>query len=336
MRRVLMEYSQFLNEVETCIKHRYGEEYQVEINRVMKNNSVAYDGLVIFKEGNYVSPNIYLNQYYPSYQEGASLEQIVDEIMKIYSESEVEKAAIQSQFEFEFSYEALKDHIFFRLINYGRNKKLLEEVPHIRFLDLAITFHCLMKQDETGIGTIRLMNEHLEAWGVTVKELMRLASENTKRLFPPRIRSMQDVLKDIFAEEYLYQQLQAEEEGELLGSSQQCEQEAREHLEQMDQEKSMEVDPMPMYIMSNKTGINGATVMIYKNEIKNFAYQLDTDFFILPSSIHEVILVPYGMGTDIKALQKMVMEVNASEVPEEEVLSDHVYIYHRDTNTIEL
>lgn len=331
-----MEYSQFLNEVETCIKHRYGEEYQVEINRVIKNNSVEYDGLVIFKEGNLVSPNIYLNHYYPSYQEGKSLEQIVDEIMRVYYDSEVEKDVIQAQFEFEFSFESLKDQIFFRLINYARNKKLLEEVPHIRFLDLAITFHCLMKQDEMGIGTIRLMNEHLETWGVTVKELMKIASENTKRLFPPRIRSMRDVLKDIFTEEYLCNLLKYEVGTDGIQSPQEYEQEAREYWEQMEKQKGIETDPTPMYIMSNQKGINGATVMIYKNEIKKFAYQLDTDFFILPSSIHEVILVPYREDTDIKTLQQMVIDVNTNEVPEEEVLSDRVYRYHRDTNTIEI
>lgn len=231
------------------------------------------------------------------------------------------------------------------MVNYSRNKALLENVPHIRFLDLAITFHCLVRQDDSGIGTIRLTNEHKEMWDLSMKDLMQIASINTERLFPARITTMEQVLAELFRKEL---ESEKDDEQELpftdvgednwmeeTNESQQNEY-TEEMLDAMLNDMRLAKQTPTMYILTNTAGINGATTMIYKDVIRNFAKEHDTDFYILPSSIHEVILVPYEERISKEELKDMVGEVNCTQVALEEVLSDRVYIYRRDTNMIEI
>ena len=341
-----MEYQQFVDDVRDCISVKIEKDYEVRVNRVMKNNSVELDGIVFFKSGDTISPNIYLNQYYVRYQEGEDLETIVEDIIDTYQNSMKEQA--KEYGDLTFSFEQFKDNIIYRVVNYNRNKALLESVPHVRFLDLAITFHCLVKQDNSGIGTIRLTNEHKEMWDLTVKQLMQLASENTERLFPLRINTMEEVLTELFKKEWessdkedvekVVRETDKDDELSLdfIEESALEEEYTEEMLDAMLADLMQQQNTPKMYILSNSVGINGATAMIYREAIRNFADKLDSDFYILPSSIHEVILVPYEDGIRREELKDMVNEVNCTQVPVEEVLSDRVYIYRRNTNMIEI
>ena len=342
-----MEYQQFVDDVTSCISFKVNKDYEIKVNRVLKNNNVELDGIVFFKAGGTISPNIYLNQYYHRYQEGEALEEIADDIIDTYESSMKEQAGEYRNLSFTF--EQFKDNIIYRVVNYGRNKALLENVPHVRFLDLAITFHCLVKQDDTGIGTIRITNEHKELWEVSVKQLMHLAAENTERLFPVKVSTMEEVLADLFRNELRGSVPDiGDEELPFMDLEDCCDEEANEVETMLEDEYSEEVletmfnDMMKeqrapkMYILTNSTGINGATSLIYKDAIRNFANSKQCDFYILPSSIHEVILVPYEECISREELKEMVNEVNCTQVPPEEILSDRVYIYRRETNMIEI
>lgn len=320
-----MEYSQFIDDVKNHIRFQIEDEYEIKVNRIMKNNSVELDGIVFFKEGDNISPNIYLNSYYERYQEGESVERIAEDIIHLYEQSKGSQSPDYQEFEFEF--DKVKEFLVYRLVNYQKNRKLLKEVPHVRFLDLAITFHCLVKEDDEGIGTIRITNEHMNLWGVSIKELMRLATINTRRCFPVKINTMEEVITEIMKREY---SKLAQEEGMEGGNGEQ------EMLEDMLHEMFQKEDKKMMYIMTNRIGINGATALIYKDALKEFSQMCNNDFYILPSSIHEVILVPYEEEMEVSGLREMVSDVNGSHVPLEEVLSDRVYIYRREGNSIEL
>ncbi len=338
-----MEYQQFVDDVKDCIRFKVDSGYEVKVNKVLKNNSVEMDGIVFFKSGGTISPNIYLNQYYVRYQKGEPLEEIADDIIDTYENSMREQADEYGTL--TFSFEKLKNSIIYRVVNYSRNKVLLENVPHIRFLDLAITFHCLVKQDDSGIGTIRLTNEHKEMWNLSMKDLMQIATTNTERLFPIRITTMEQVLSELFRkelepvkdmeQELPFTEVEDEDWLEKMNDSQENEY-TEEMLDAMLNDMLKNQQAPTMYILTNSAGINGATAMIYKDAIRNFANELKTDFYILPSSIHEVILVPYEERISKEELKDMVGEVNCTQVALEEVLSDRVYIYRRETNMIEL
>lgn len=306
MEAVAIAYEDFLVTLKQEVEVYLGDEYEVTLKQVLKNNGILLDGLSIHKPEQTVMPNIYLNQYYDQFEQGRELDEIVDEIINFYETSSESAGMIQEDFTFEF--EEMKDQIIFRVVNYEKNKNLLSQVPYIRVLDLAVTFHCLMRNEGNGIGCIRITKEHLNDWQIGVERLMKIAYKNTQRIFPPVLRPMEEVVADLM------------EQGELFNQ------------EEIDGLKSPD-SPSAMYVLTNRMGINGAACILYPNVLEHVASFLGASFYILPSSIHEVILVPSRETTHFEIMQEkqrlsdMVKEINETQVAREEVLSDTVYEY---------
>jgi hypothetical protein len=326
----VLKYDEFLLTMKEVVKEMVDDKYSVEINHVIKNNSIELDGLTIFGADIIITPNIYLNAYYERYMEGEELSDLAVEIVRLYEmamkEGEREKINIT------YELEEMKPFIVYRLVNYKKNQKLLQEIPHLNFLDLAITFHCLVKDCEEGIGTIRITNEHLERWNTNLKEIERLAIHNTPRLFPYQMRGMNEVIKDIFRKEMRgmediavsYNETQSEE------SIEQAEENMMQTLiDAMEQRKSEE-----MYVLTNYKGINGASCLLYPEILDQIGDKLNADFYILPSSIHELILIIDNGKMNPISLREMVCEVNQTQVAADEVLSDQVYYYSREKQRI--
>ncbi|MBU5331767.1 MAG: DUF5688 family protein [Anaerocolumna aminovalerica] len=314
----IMTYEQFLARIKAIVKKRMGGGYLVDINHVIKNNSIQLDGLIILKNGERITPNIYLNSYFESYQEGESIEDIAAKIINIYEDTmeEGEREALCIQFELN----EMKSSIIFRLVNYDKNIKLLNEIPHIRFLDLAITFHCLVKDNENGIGTIRITNEHIKNWNTTLENITELATINTPVLLPASVRSMNEVIIDILNKEMEHNSENIDVENEI-----------KEVFDQMKQDTMTD-----MYVLSNAKGINGASCLLYPDVVKELSDQLNTDFYILPSSIHEIILVKNKDKIDKNVLREMVIDVNYTQVAEDEILSNNIYFYSRKRDALTL
>lgn len=302
-----LDYTSFISDVKERIEVRMGKGYQVKLYKIMKNNSLELDSLVVLKEGRDIAPNIYLNAYYQSYMAGTTMEEIVDRLCIIYSHCSVPIL----QDDFEYSLETMRPFIFISLVSLDRNKKLLLQIPHIKFLDLAVTFHCLVRNEDEAIGTIRITKEHMKLWDINLEDIKELAFINTKRLFPPKIRTMEEMVNFILRRD-----------ANVYGGD--CDFEYSPN------------ESYPMYILTNEKGINGASCMLYKDVIKDFANLIKSDLYILPSSIHELILMPMENTIEKEKFNQMVMEINASQVPEEDILSDHVYIYSRETDTISM
>lgn len=307
-----MDYDMFVNSIKRIVKERMGEGYEIKIFKVIKNNSLELDSLVVLRAGKNFAPNIYLMPYYDSYLEGTPLITIVDRLCNIYRHCSV---PIVDE-NFIYTLEEMKPYIFFRLVSYSRNEKLLDKIPYKKYLDLAVTFHCLVRNDDEGIGTIRITNEQLKLWKLSLEDLNKLAVENTKRLFPATIKSMEEVLRGV------YEELTLDNRDELP-------------VEIAGMIYSNRKSPgYKMYILTNQKGINGASCLLYEDVLRSFADQLDSDLYILPSSIHEIILVPKIKDLQKDGLRRMVEDVNRTQVALEEILSDHVYLFSRKLNSI--
>lgn len=307
MNQLELKYQEFLEVCMAGLKEELGEGYNIQMNTILKNNSISMDGVVILKDGAKMTPNIYLEEYYESYKEGMSIEVVIQSILAAY----FHQAKKREEVEIQFTFDAMKDFILFRLVNKEKNAKLLETCPYIDYLDLAITFHCLIQEEAEAIGTIRITNEHMELWKVTPEILLQYAMKNTPSLMPPLLRRMEEVLKEILTSE------------DISMSKDQIQIE----LERLDQTEQSQEDNTDMYILSNTKGINGASCILYPDVIRNFARLLQCDIYLLPSSIHEIILLPAQSFYEKWQLEAMVQEINQNEVPYEEVLSDHVYYY---------
>ena len=151
-------------------------------------------------------------------------------------------------------------------------------------------------------GSILIYNTHLDMWNINAEELDVVAEENTPSLCPVCVQSMWEVLAEMM--------------GELHA--------AREKAS------------TDMLIMSNLSKVHGAAVMLYPGCMEQMANRLQSNFYILPSSIHETIILPTKEFDNPKHLLEMVREVNATMVKDEEILGDNVYLYERDKQEIKI
>lgn len=206
-------------------------------------------------------------------------------------------------------YVNVKNNIVYKLIHTERNRELLEDIPYIEFLDLSIVFQCLISKKESHLETLLIHNVHTKLWGVTVEELYRAAEENTQKLLPHELRNMADVMEEIMKEE------DAEEFN---------------HGDCMAELESTK----PLYVLTNKKGIDGAVSMIYPGLLKDFADRIGSGFYIIPSSVHEVLLLPSENTEDRENLKDMVKEINDTQMEAEEILSYSMYWFDKSKGKI--
>lgn len=299
-----MTYNQFLNYVkeQSVYEFDHPEEYKASINHVVKNNSVELDGICLYRAGDTLSPTVYLNHFYEEYLEGRPLHSILSEIAATLSSEVPELEVNTSLYD---NYDAIRHQIIFRLVNYERNEELLTSCPYLPFCDLAITFRWLVHSDSSGIASALITNKEMELWNITLEELYQTASINTRRLFPATIQPIQQLLSEYLDKDADIQEL-------------------------LDQTP----DELQLFILSNEPRINGSTSMIYDGILADFAKKIKKDLYILPSSIHEVLLMPATKEIEEQALLNLVRDANRTVVGLPDILSDSIYRFDSKHNRI--
>lgn len=126
-----MDYNQFLKEVRAAVQERLGSNYEIRIQKITKNNGIVLDGLIIGKASKSIAPTIYLNSYYMHYTHGMSLEEILEDIISAYKESNDVSFGDTREF---LSFNKLSDKVAFKLIQREKNQELLKEVPYTIFV----------------------------------------------------------------------------------------------------------------------------------------------------------------------------------------------------------
>ena len=293
-----MDFTMFCETVRDRIAE-YLLQYEIEtirIEHVRHNNGIEHTGLVITKQGESVSPTIYLEQYYNAMKKDIkTFEEILCLIAQEYNRICVR---IEAQGEMEINMEQVEKNVFLRLINYEKNSGMLENCPYIPFHDMAITFRYLVKMDEEGIASALLDFDALKRSKLSVEELYCAAKDNTIRLFPPFVRRL-----DEFLQERYPQNIQYPEEPEI-------------------------------YILSNQQFIYGATMMIYKDVIAAIAEKTGKSMYIIPSSVNEVLLCFTETRTEREMLENTLQEVNEFVVSDMDYLSDAVSFYDKELGNI--
>lgn len=282
-----MTYDQFIEAVETRIKEVVDTEITVGVHTAEKMNGVTKKGIVLSKKGVNVSPTIYLEEYFGQYQHGKSVEQIAYDILSLYREVKCEQSWDVDKIQ---TFSMIENKIIYRVIHYEKNIELLKNVPYVRFLDLAITFCVLLEVTEHGTATMMVRNEHMDMWGVNKELLYENACKNTEKLLPYSFQTMNAVVEELTG-------MPVYEEDDVL------------------------------YVLTNCIRSFGAASILYRDRLKYIGEYLQENYYILPSSVHEVILVPESIAPFRGTLNKMVEEINETQVEEEEILSDHAYYY---------
>lgn len=287
-----MEYQTFKEELCRILQKRTDGKKKVILQQVEKNNGVVLDAVVLQGEREQVLPTIYLEELYEIYEQGVHLEQIAAHVL---CEEEKWKEEVEFSLEEFEDYTRARTSVFYKLVNYQMNESMLKRVPHIRYLDLAVVFYYRVEQEHFPGGSVLIHNNNLVTWGITKSQLMKDAAFNTSRKLPYRFMGMETLIAELSGETEM-ENLQKEE---------------------------------LMYVLTNEEKFYGAAVLLYPHVLAHIGTLLKRNFFVLPSSVHECILVPdQGHYTRFE-LMKMVREVNQNQVEEEEILSYQVYYYDR-------
>lgn len=287
------EFSYFLEELSKCLKECCPANLEIEEASVLKNNSVTLKGLMLKEAGSSIVPTFYLSREFEEYKSGQkTIKELAAGILQSFTEEMQNKYEVLNRLNFQWK--NIKDFITYRLINREKNQELLRTAPYEEFLDLALIYQYTVKLSEGRQGTVQILNEHMEKLQVSQEELKEAAWENTKRLHPPAIYSMEEL---------------------LLGT--------KEPL----QEEAIGEKAQGMYVLTNDSGIHGAASLIYKEWLQKFARAAGGGFYVLPSSIHEVIFLPANPDICLQQLAVTVKEINETKVEATEVLSDQVYYF---------
>ena len=296
-----MEFTSFKTLVREEVERRAGKKYSVRLNDVVKNNGVVLSGLTVMQDDSNISPTIYLNDYYRAYESGqTTLGMVINDVMDVHNRNKVNRKLDMRYF---LNYERVKEQIVLKLINTEKNRELLSDVPHVEFLDLSIVFQVLISDENIGAASVLIHNAHAKLWGVDHNELYKCALHNTPGLLKYEIKGMNDVLSEIL---------------------------------ETDKEHVPYCGELPMYVLSNSRRTDGAACMIYPELIADFAKAVGGDVYIIPSSIHELLLLPVWASKNGEGLLDIIREVNETQLMAEEILSDSLYVYDCEEKEIKI
>lgn len=303
-----MDCKAFIENVEKSLYEYFGQDTKILVKEITKNNGVIMHGLIITIGKENISPTIYLDAFYEEYRDGRDFGAIIYDIVKIYEENRVEG---EVNLDFFMEYDSVKNRIFLKVINYEKNKERLQELPHKRFLDLAVVCYYAYMNDFIGHGSIQIEIGHLDKWGISEETLFLDAKRNTNNKLGVEIKGMDQIIWEMIADK-IDEFGEEEVKAVLL------------HAERK----------IPMYVMALKGRYFGAACICEKEMLKEFAIMQGKNFYILPSSIHELILIPDEGKEKPEELKRMVREVNSSHVAPEEQLSDNIYYFDSAENTV--
>ncbi|MCI6730732.1 MAG: DUF5688 family protein [Lachnospiraceae bacterium] len=304
-----MNFDEFKQAIADQIKDYLPEKYQdmdVVLQQVAKNNDTMLDAVMITGQDSNVSPAIYVNGMYEDYQNGCEMDSILKQIADIRVSNDVPP-------EFDLSrimdYDQAKDHIVARLVNLDDNRLRLENAPYTRVEDLAVTYHIDLKVQDDSTMSVQVMNPILESFGITREELHEVAMVNTREQTPPVFKSLMETMRDLIMPEVMSAMNVGEKEANVIIDG------------------LLPSDDANLWVLTNSEKIHGAVAMLDTKMMDEICEQMGGDIMILPSSIHESIIVPKSAGMSLEDLESMVQEINATDVRPEDRLSDHVYAY---------
>lgn len=306
-----MEYKEFEAEVVNRIRDYLPDLYQnaeVMVTETSKLNQ-KYPALVVRMEGQAASPSIDMMHLYGMSQEGIDMDFILREVAEQVMR-EPEFGDIGSITD----YSKMKDHLFIRISDGKRNQELLKGVPHMERAGLAVTCHVLISLGKDDMGSTMVNNMLLKEFGVSEEQLFKDAMENSPKILPPVLTPMEDMM------------------GKLLGfdSGEEIPKDFESQLSCLDDGGRSE-----MMVLSNSGSINGAAVIFYPEVLDKIGDRMGSDFFILPSSVHEVLIIPDRGNWDVRELEAMVKDVNNNEVAAKDRLSYDVFRFDSKEHLLE-
>lgn len=304
-------YDDFKKYVSDHIKEHLPEEFadaNMRFQDIHKSGGVSYEALMInLKDQEHFSavPALNLTSAFQEYEQGRDLDSIVSGLADIRAHATLPGEVKAQAF---LDYEYAKDKIFPRLINAKANAEYLSDKPHVDIEDLSVMYTMRIQEDSNGVAEAIISNDLMEAWGVNAEEISNTAMANLAQR-RPFFANIEEVLfgggvKDMPSEEF----------------------------------SSIEdIDPgqydMPFFVLSNEHKTKGAVTVLDPKTMTQITNKLG-EVYIIPSSVDEVLIVPQSCVDSVAHLSKMVTDVNNEAVAPQDQLSNNVYEFDLENQTI--
>jgi hypothetical protein len=305
-----MDFKEFIEEAKAVIGDYLPDEYrgaEINVKEIGKLNE-SYTGMTVAVEGEQIAITLNLNAYFEMYQDGMPMDEVLDEMADTIQDNRpVMRPSFNAQAFQDYSY--VKDKLFIRLSGADSNEEVLKNMPHKVVEDMAITYHILAENAGDSMASIPVTEGLLERYGVSAEQLHTDALESSGKLFPLKMDSMDNIMRTMFEKEMKAEGLSAEEIENML--------------QFMPEQSTM----IPMIILTNENQMHGAATLFYPDAMKQISEQLEGNYFILPSSVHECILIPDDGEISAVELREMVTTINANEVAPKDRLTDQAYHY---------
>lgn len=302
---------QFIEAIVKVLKGMVGDTYEIKVRRQVRMNDIVLYALNFIKGNQRYAKNIYIEPYYRVHNMGFSIEEMARKILDELHDDKEYVSMLEEYSVMDWSnFDNVKDKLIVRVASQKYNQEFLKDKCYIHVMDLAKIFYVLVERDDIGITSIAIPQKSLGMWNITLEQMEVIADKNMKRLFPAVITPLGDVMKEQYP---------------LLPD---------ECLEQI---HSIEDFNVGMFILSNDSGVNGASLMLDKDVLREFADEHGVDEVILiPSSLHECMLVPKGVSIALteKSCLEMLHDANLEAVERRELLSNNIYLYSRKNNLI--
>lgn len=296
-----MCFKEFREKVMGMVQEMLGDGYRIGTQDYDGLNGTAGRAIIVAREGTNAAMRINMDGYYKEYRLGGEgMDAVANQIAKCCQENAPDKDIRIPMLE---RWDSVKGHIFAKLVNTEKNRGILAGIPNKGYLDLSVTYYARIPGGVFGgHATTIICNTHMECWGVGVEEIHRAACGNMQGDGEATFDSLHDLISPCLGVETV----------KGMGKA-------------------------PIFVLSNRHKENGAAQILNQDIMGRVSKFLKSDIWVLPSSIHEAILIPadaqYG---DAQRLAGIVREINGTQVRAEEALSDHVYLYSRLTGEVSI
>lgn len=317
---IIKERASFLQELVELLRKKLGKKVEIRLTDIIKTNDVKIPSIAIRRsEDPLLSRGYHGDELFEYHRKGMPLEEVAEKLIELMEKDKSMPVDGKMMNDIIHCYSYMREgNLMIKLVNLEANKEYLEDMCFIPYLDLAITFHALISREKDRIATLPITNSIFEAWGITKEELLADVSETMQIPFPVHVKTMRSMM------EKLIEEMKQEDFAEKMNPP------------EIEAEKILPKEE-EMLIVTNKTGIHGAASILYPGFLKVTAETLGVSgMYLLPSSVHEFIMVPCDGRAEEKELVNIIREINRLCVTAEEKLSDHLYIYDAETDKVRI
>lgn len=292
------------------------EERAVALNEILKeqntgiqlvytnqfSDNMEREGYILKKKDTSIAPIVYINPKIPDWWKGSDQE-VVDALLRI------PKVEVQKEIENFVSHidrQYILENAYFALVPGERYDQMIHTDQCVdRWCDLAVKYSVSLPGfSEESVSSIRITNSILETYHIKKEELVEAC-----------VRNMEQQVTIMSLQEHMWR---------MLGVDQ------SEMPELTSEEGFLDVT-----VITNQDTLDGSGSVLLPSVLKRLDEKYQSSFAVLPSSRHEVLVAPIiDSAMEAVEFQKMVKEVNETQVDPEDFLSNHVYVYKNGNFTI--